>query len=90
MKKVFADTSYWIALANPHDSLHTIAKVYTINGLSSHAGQDELLDWHKNIGKPESTFLVHGAPEAMANIAGKLKARGNSIKIPTLHQAFNL
>ena len=26
MKKVFADTSYWIALANPNDNLHTIAK----------------------------------------------------------------
>ena len=26
MKKVFADTSYWIALANPNDELHKIAK----------------------------------------------------------------
>lgn len=26
MKKVFADTSYWIALANPNDTLHKIAK----------------------------------------------------------------
>ena len=26
MKKVFADTSYWIALANPNDGLHEIAK----------------------------------------------------------------
>ena len=26
MKKVFADTSYWIAIANPNDSLHQIAK----------------------------------------------------------------
>ena len=26
MKKVFADTSYWIALANPNDNLHKIAK----------------------------------------------------------------
>lgn len=26
MKKVFADTSYWIALANPYDYLHEIAK----------------------------------------------------------------
>lgn len=26
MKRVFADTSYWIALANPNDELHKIAK----------------------------------------------------------------
>ena len=66
------------------------AKVYTINGFSSHAGRDELLQWHKNIGNPETTFLVHGASEAIASIASELKAKGQNIKMPLLHQEFNL
>lgn len=66
------------------------AKVYTINGFSAHAGKSELLRWHKAIGKPKTTFLVHGAPEAMASIASELKAKGNNIKIPKLHDAFAL
>ncbi len=66
------------------------AKVYTINGFSSHAGRNELLQWHKNIGKPKTTFLVHGAPEAMASIASELKAKGNSVKIPNLHDGYNI
>jgi metallo-beta-lactamase family protein len=66
------------------------AKVYTINGFSSHAGTNELLQWHKNIGKPETTFLVHGAPEAMASFAGKLKAKGNNVRIPALHESYTI
>ena len=66
------------------------AKVYTINGFSSHAGRDELLQWHKNIGKPETTFLVHGAPEAMASIASELKAKGNIIKMPKPHESYSI
>src|SRR3989338_1207684 len=66
------------------------AKVYTINGFSAHAGRDELLEWHKSIGKPETTFLVHGTPEAMASIASELKAKGNSVKIPGLHEDYDI
>ena len=66
------------------------AKIYTINGFSSHAGRNELLDWHNSIGKPETTFLVHGAPEAMASIASELKAKGHQVKMPKPHEVFNL
>lgn len=66
------------------------AKVYTINGFSAHAGRKELLSWHKGIGKPETTFLVHGAPEAMASIASELKAKGHQVKMPKPHEAFGL
>ena len=66
------------------------AKVYTINGFSSHAGRNELLEWHKSIGKPETTFLVHGAPEAMASIASELKIKGHQIKMPKPHEVFAL
>lgn len=66
------------------------AKVYTINGFSAHAGRNELLSWHKNIGKPEITFLIHGAPEAMASMASELKAKGNNVKMPKRHEGFGL
>lgn len=66
------------------------AKVYTINGFSAHAGYDELLTWYKQFQKPKNTFLVHGSPEAMANIASKLKSLGKKIQIPKLHESFNL
>ncbi len=66
------------------------AKIYTINGFSSHAGRDELLTWHKNINKPEITFLVHGSPEAMASMADELKKTGHKVKMPKLHEIFNL
>lgn len=66
------------------------AKVYTINGFSAHAGYDELLTWHKQFQKPKNTFLVHGAPEAIANIASKLKSLGKKIQIPKPHESFNL
>src|SRR3989338_3557812 len=66
------------------------AKVYTINGFSAHAGRKELLSWHKGLGKSEITFLVHGDPEAMASIASELKAKGNSVKIPGLHEDYDI
>lgn len=41
------------------------AKVYTINGFSSHAGQRELLEWLFSLSNPEKIFLVHGELEKM-------------------------
>jgi len=48
------------------------AKIYTIGGFSAHAGQDELLAWHKAINKPQITYLVHGEVDAMETFAGLL------------------
>ncbi len=66
------------------------AKVYTINGFSAHAGQNELLSWHKNTGKPKITFLVHGAKESIATMATKLKSRGNKVILPKLFESYNI
>lgn len=41
------------------------ASIYTINGFSSHAGQNELIDWISKLEKVEKVFLVHGEPEKM-------------------------
>ncbi len=72
------------------EEIGVCAKVYTINGFSAHAGRDELLEWHKFTGKPKLTYLVHGAPEALASIASELKSKGNSVKIPGLHESYSI
>jgi metallo-beta-lactamase family protein len=64
------------------------ASVYTINGFSAHADQKELLAWHRRLGAPELTFLVHGEPETMSHFAGRLK--NTRVEMPALHQEFDL
>lgn len=54
----------------PHLKIHgrsvpVRAEVATLDGLSAHADQSELLDWLGSVaGKPRRTFLVHGEPRA--------------------------
>ncbi len=64
------------------------AKVYTINGFSSHAGQKELLNWLQAIKKPEKIFLVHGEEEKMAVFKDLIKTNfpEESIYIPSLFE----
>ncbi|WP_322628959.1 MBL fold metallo-hydrolase [Halothiobacillus sp.] len=47
------------------------AHLYTINGFSAHADQEELLAWHGAL-KPARTILVHGEEKAMRTFAGLL------------------
>lgn len=64
------------------------AHIHTINGFSAHADQAELLAWHKQIGTPERTFLVHGEEETMRHFAVHLK--NTRVEMPTRHQQFDL
>jgi metallo-beta-lactamase family protein len=64
------------------------ARIFTIGGFSAHAGQTELLKWHRQTGSPEVTFLVHGEEEGMEEFARLLK--DTQVKMPTLHQSFEL
>ena len=64
------------------------ARIHTINGFSAHADHDELLDWHKEIGNPERTFLVHGEEEVMRQFASCLK--GTEVIMPTLNEVFTI
>lgn len=64
------------------------AKIFTINGFSAHADQAELLAWHKKIGNPKRTFLVHGEQETMRKFAGKLT--GTEVVMPALNESFEL
>jgi metallo-beta-lactamase family protein len=64
------------------------AKIYTINGFSAHADQVELLAWHKKIGNPKRTFLVHGEQETMRQFSKKLE--GTTVEMPVLNESFTL
>ena len=64
------------------------AQIYTINGFSAHADQAELVAWHRQIGGPSRTFLVHGEAEPMQRLATRLE--GTQVETPALHQQFEL
>ena len=57
------------------------AKVYTINGFSSHAGKDGLLDWARRFDNP-IFILVHGEPESTESFAKSLETEGRKTFIP--------
>lgn len=64
------------------------AKIHTINGFSAHADQAELLAWHRQIGNPERTFLVHGEEEVMRQFATHLKE--TEVVMPALNETFTI
>ena len=64
------------------------AQIHTIGGFSAHAGQDELLQWHRRCGDPERTFLVHGEKDSMTAFSKLLNK--TQVEMPSLHQAFEL
>jgi len=50
------------------------AKIYTINGFSSHADQPVLFDWLKgSLDKLQTVYLIHGEKEVMKAFKDKLK-----------------
>jgi len=71
-----------------HEEIPVRAKIFTIGGFSAHADQAELLAWHRQIGNPARTFLVHGEKEVMEHFAKKLA--GTQVEMPTLHQEYVL
>jgi len=70
------------------DTIPVKAKIHTINGFSAHAGRSELLEWHGQTGKPETTFLVHGEEDAKKSFATALK--NTQVQMPTLHQSYQI
>ena len=65
------------------------AKIYTINGFSSHAGQDGLLDWASRFENP-TYILVHGEPESTEAFGEILKSKGKKIHIPEYLEEMEL
>jgi metallo-beta-lactamase family protein len=60
------------------------AKIWTINGFSAHAGQDQLLEWLGNFqNKKMPVFLVHGESSAQDQLASLIREKlGFDVIIP--------
>lgn len=69
------------------EELPVHARIHTINGFSAHAGQSELLDWHRRI-QPRQTYLVHGEAETMQTFAALLHQ--TEVRMPERDQVFEL
>lgn len=70
------------------EEIRVAAKIHTINGFSAHADQAELLNWHRQTGSPDRTFLVHGDEDVMQHFGQRLK--DTQVEMPMLGQSFDL
>ncbi len=70
------------------DDIPVRARIYTINGFSAHADQNELLAWQDQIGGKQEIFLVHGEAPAMQAFAARLGAP--HIEMPQLNEQFEI
>jgi metallo-beta-lactamase family protein len=68
------------------------AKIFTINGFSAHAGQDQLLDWLGHFrNKKMQIFLVHGEFPAQEKLAALIKEKyGFAVDIPEYLEEIQL
>ncbi len=68
------------------------ATIKSIDSLSAHADQDDLLQWVKGIKNiPEEVFLIHGEPTALDALRVKLKAEYNwNVSIPKLEESLRI
>jgi len=64
------------------------AQIHTIGGFSAHAGQTELLAWHRQTGNPKTTFLVHGEEACMAAFGRLL--HDTRVEMPKGQQSYQL
>lgn len=65
------------------------ASVHTINGLSSHADQDDLLLWLEGTGNAHA-YLVHGEPPVMQTFAALLGGRGRKATAVEMGREYDL
>lgn len=67
-----------------NEDIAVAAKVFTINGFSAHAGQDQLLDWLTHFQcKGLQVFLVHGESSAQEHLAGLIREKfGLTVTVP--------
>jgi metallo-beta-lactamase family protein len=67
-----------------NEEIAVAAKIFTINGFSAHAGQDQLLEWLQDFqSKAMQVFLIHGEFSAQEHLASLIREKfGLSVKIP--------
>ncbi len=62
----------WIKLY--HEKIRISARIYTINGFSAHADQEELIAWMKRFEKLGNIYLIHGEKEKQQVFKKAIKA----------------
>jgi metallo-beta-lactamase family protein len=63
------------------------AKIYTVNGFSSHADQSELIEW-VNAANPEKICLIHGEEDKMLVLKDKLANK--NVYIPSRKEVIDV
>lgn len=68
------------------------AKIFTIGGFSSHAGQSQILTWLEGFARPSmNVFLIHGEPKAQRILSQKIQERFKlHVDIPTYLEEVTL
>lgn len=68
------------------------AHIENIEGLSSHADQNELIDWMKHIqNKPKKVFIIHGETDGMNALSQRIQEEFKwSVEIPKLYDIIEL
>ncbi|SFB54407.1 MBL fold metallo-hydrolase RNA specificity domain-containing protein [Algoriphagus aquimarinus] len=68
------------------------AKIYSVEGLSAHADQNELMEWAEGFSdKPKLAFIIHGEEKSASVLAQKLKDElGWNTVIPNYLESFML
>lgn len=75
-----------------NEDIAVLAKVFTINGFSAHAGRDQLLDWLKAFQtRAMQVFLVHGEYSSQEHLANLIREQfGLSVTIPEYLEEIRL
>ncbi len=75
------------------------ARIRTLDGLSAHADEPELVAWLTNFvqgrrpgdaGVPKRVFLVHGDPPAQRALAPRIEQLGLDVRVPVWHETVSL
>ena len=72
------------------ETIKVAARVHTVGGLSAHADQQGLLAWYRHFRGRPPVALVHGEPEPLEHLQGRLQAEDAPAWIPRRNEVLDL
>lgn len=72
------------------EAIRVNAAVHTLNGLSAHGGQDDLVQWLKPLSLKTKTLLVHGEAKALDALSATLTAQGRDVSVMQKQQRIEI
>lgn len=73
------------------ETIKVNSRIFTINGLSAHADQQEILDWMDSLERDSQVFVTHGENTERDALAVKLQELGfRTVRKPALKENFFL